>query len=629
MKKIILLFPFLAIALIFNAFKTPATTAEQVRLQYLTDCKTFDKTVERLNTTAKNTPLSKTVLEADFKAARLAFKRIAWLIGYLDPDGEKEMNGAPLPEVELIHFSEIDPTGFQPIEEIIFSENPEEEAQKLQKLTQTLCLHAHLWRERMTAQLLSDREIFEAMRVELVQLFTLSLTGFDSPVAVHSLEEAAVSWANLEKNYSFYESILEKTDPSVARLLFDKFAEGKAFFLKNRDFDSFDRIAFYKNCLQPVYQNLVIAQQKLGIENYQLTSGFRRAWNDQAFSIFDKDFVDAKFFSKIKQKNHEDSPERIELGKILFFDPILSVNGKRSCATCHRPENAFAEPLSSSLDLTDKPVGRNAPSLIYSALATNQFWDGKANDVEDQLFHVASNLREMGNNIEDVPVRLAKSSEYIALFEKAFPNQTEALRVSNIQKAMGAYLRSLAVFDSEFDQFMRGETAKITPSVKNGFNLFMGKAKCGTCHFAPIFNGTVPPQYLDTEFEVLGILSEKGGLDTDLGRFHLYPAEKFRRAFKTVTVRNAALSAPYMHNGAQKTLAAVVDFYQKGGGVGMGFDVPNQTLPFDKLSLTKQEQADLVKFMESLTDKTLPKAPTRLPVFEDAVLNNRKIGGTY
>jgi cytochrome c peroxidase len=236
-------------------------------------------------------------------------------------------------------------------------------------------------------------------------------------------------------------------------------------------------------------------------------------------------------------------------------------------------------------------------------LATTQFLDGRAETLEGQLVHVASNLREMGNHIEEVPIRLSKNDTYIALFDKAFPNQTEVVRLQNLQKAIGAYIRSLAVFDSDFDKYMRGETAQIDPSVKRGFNLFMGKAKCGTCHFAPVFNGTVPPQYLDTEFEVLGVPNEKGSLDTDLGRYSLYPAEKFRRAFKTVTVRNAALTAPYMHNGVHKSLDEVVRFYNKGGGRALGFDVLRQTLPFNKLDLNKREQRDLVKFMESLTDK--------------------------
>jgi cytochrome c peroxidase len=266
---------------------------------------------------------------------------------------------------------------------------------------------------------------------------------------------------------------------------------------------------------------------------------------------------------------------------------------------------------------------------MYSALAASQFWDGHASTVEEQMLHVTSNLQEMGNAIEDLPVRLSKSTAYLRLFEEAFPKQSNPIDLQNIQKAMGAYIRSLAVFDSSFDQYMRGETSTIDAGVQRGFNLFMGKAKCGTCHFAPVFNGTVPPWYLDTEFEVIGVPDDKGRLDADLGKYKLYPADKFRHAFKTVTVRNAALTAPFMHNGVHKTLPEVVSFYNKGGGTGMGLEVPNQTLPFDQLNLSKREERDIVKFLEALTDRRLPKAPSALPPFGEPSIDLRKIGGEY
>ncbi|NJN33865.1 MAG: hypothetical protein HC817_06075 [Saprospiraceae bacterium] len=324
-----------------------------------------------------------------------------------------------------------------------------------------------------------------------------------------------------------------------------------------------------------------------------------------------------------------DEPDRVALGKVLFFDPLLSVNGKRACASCHNTDKAFAENRPKSLDLEGKPVARNAPSLIYAALATTQFWDGHAKDVENQMAHVASNPREMGNTLEELPARFSKSDEYAAMFAKAFPNEKDAISVINMEKAMGAYLRSLVTFDSDFDRYMRGETATIDASVQRGFNLFMGKAKCGTCHFAPIFNGTVPPQYLDTEFEVIGVPNEKNELDSDVGKLSMNRLEKFRHSFKTVTVRNVALTAPYMHNGVYKSLYEVVDFYNKGGGKGMGFDVPNQTLPFDKLNLKESEMLDIVHFMESLTDKTIHTPPAQLPKFSDPSVSKRKIGGEY
>jgi cytochrome c peroxidase len=165
----------------------------------------------------------------------------------------------------------------------------------------------------------------------------------------------------------------------------------------------------------------------------------------------------------------------------------------------------------------------------------------------------------------------------------------------------------------------------------------MGKAACGTCHFAPVFNGTVPPYFNDTEAEVLGVPESYDTLhpvlDHDLGRFDSgYPRDKapfYKYAFKTVTVRNAAITAPYMHNGAIKSLEEVVDFYNRGGGAGMGLDVPHQTLPFDHLTLSEAEQKDLVAFMHALTSTSFDtEKPKSLPAFEQhPAWNQRTVGG--
>jgi cytochrome c peroxidase len=133
----------------------------------------------------------------------------------------------------------------------------------------------------------------------------------------------------------------------------------------------------------------------------------------------------------------------------------------------------------------------------------------------------------------------------------------------------------------------------------------MGKAKCGTCHFMPLFNGTFPPAFQKMETEVIGvpetISSEK--IDPDMGRYNIIKVESFRHAFKIPTVRNAARTAPYMHNGVFTTLNQVLDFYNKGGGAGSGIKIDNQTLPFDKLGLTEKERNDIISFILCLNSK--------------------------
>ena len=153
---------------------------------------------------------------------------------------------------------------------------------------------------------------------------------------------------------------------------------------------------------------------------------------------------------------------------------------------------------------------------------------------------------------------------------------------------------------------MRGDENKLSENEKKGFNLFMGKAKCGTCHFAPLFSGLLPPFFTESESEVLGVpgTNDKKNptLDNDLGKFLFTKSVIHKNSFKTPTLRNIELTAPYMHNGVYATLEEVMEFYNNGGGNGLKIAPPNQTLPFDKLNLSKKEVSDIIAFMKTLTD---------------------------
>jgi cytochrome c peroxidase len=154
---------------------------------------------------------------------------------------------------------------------------------------------------------------------------------------------------------------------------------------------------------------------------------------------------------------------------------------------------------------------------------------------------------------------------------------------------------------------MAGNKKALTDEQQKGGNLFMGKGQCATCHFAPLFSGLIPPLYNRTEFEVLGTPFDDDLIhplpDGDSGRLAFFPIDLYKGAFKTPTVRNAAVTAPYMHNGAFRNMEQVIDFYDKGGGNGIGLSVPNQTLSTVPLLLTPEEKKALIAFMTALTDK--------------------------
>jgi cytochrome c peroxidase len=299
--------------------------------------------------------------------------------------------------------------------------------------------------------------------------------------------------------------------------------------------------------------------------------------------------------------------QKIALGKRLFFDPQLSGTGTRSCGSCHQPGKAFTDELAKNLDITGKRfITRNTPTLINAALQPAQFYDMRATSLEDQAHDVMNNRNEMHGDMQVSSGRLWKDPVYHKLFSEAFPFiDRKTIDTAEIMNALASYVRSLTALNSRFDAYMQGNNSALNKAGVRGFNLFMGKARCATCHYLPLFNGTLPPRYMQMDAEVIGVPKTKAGkaIDPDEGLYSISPFAFNRHSFKVTTVRNAARTAPYMHNGVYKSLEEVIDFYNKGGGAGIGLQVPNQTLAPNKLNLTILEQKQLIAFIKSLDSK--------------------------
>ncbi|MEO6541372.1 MAG: hypothetical protein ABIN74_10290, partial [Ferruginibacter sp.] len=204
------------------------------------------------------------------------------------------------------------------------------------------------------------------------------------------------------------------------------------------------------------------------------------------------------------------------------------------------------------------------------------------------------------------------------------------ITMEHIVSAITMYYSKFSNYYAPFDEAMNN-IKTIEPAVKDGFNVFMSKAQCGTCHFVPQFNGVKPP-YVGSEFEVLGVPADTAfkKLSMDQGRYGINPAGEMQNAFRTGSLRNAEYTKPYMHNGVFTSLEQVVDFYDAGGGVGKGLLVNNQTLSSDSLRLSPTEKKNLVLFIRSLNENiTFDAAPLKLPASNDKLLNRRKVGGEY
>jgi cysteine-rich repeat protein len=321
-----------------------------------------------------------------------------------------------------------------------------------------------------------------------------------------------------------------------------------------------------------------------------------------------------------------DDPEAIELGKLLFFDPILSSpRNDRSCSSCHHPDKNFTDNLVKGLGLDDNPLPRNTPTIFNSALQVGSFWDSRVNDLPDQAVRPIESEQEMGTDLVSVVNALNAIPEYVTRFNAVF---TDGINPANIGRAIATWESSetLLLLNSPADQFLAGDTNALNAAEKRGAELFWGKARCGNCHFAPIYNGTRSLTFDRTDLRVIGVPQDEAGttLDPDPGAGGVPGGGTDKiGAFKVPTLRNITETAPYMHNGVFATLDEVVDFYNAGGGPGLNLAVPNVDPRMIKLNLTQAEIADLLSFLGTLTDTTSPRPQAPVTVPSDLPVNGR------
>ncbi|WP_051590682.1 cytochrome-c peroxidase [Flavobacterium daejeonense] len=549
----------------------------------------FEKVAEQSNDEKK--------IQLAFNQARLEYKKIEWAVEYFAPDPARFINGPALDELEVAENTFFPPNGFQVIEELIYPKYSIENKEELVRKIKILNGNLKQIEQHFGAISVSNSHIMDAAKMEVNRILSLGITGFDSPIAFQSVPEAVVSLTSLKTLFSkmsFDNPQSVKCEKEITNLI----DNAEKFCLNNTDFKTFDRVYFIKNFLNPISKNLVAFQKINKIEKSNRNS----VVNPEATSVFDKKAFNVNAF--IPSEEYQFSTAKAELGKQLFYENSLSNSNTRSCSSCHNPENAFTDGLKTNQSLSGNLLNRNTPTLTYASLQNAQFWDMRQLDLEKQSLDVIQNKDEMHGSISKAIVVLNTDKKYQQLFKKAFP-KSKKIEEWQVQNALASYIRSLNAFDSKFDSYMRGDSNNFTVEEKLGFNLFAGKAKCATCHFIPLFNGTVPPNFQKTEQEVIGTPADKNGkkISPDLGRYLQYQMPQLKNAFKTPSLRNVAVTAPYMHNGVFTTLEEVVDFYNKGGGVGLGLNIENQTLPSDKLELSPKEMKALVTFMKTLSDK--------------------------
>jgi cytochrome c peroxidase len=286
------------------------------------------------------------------------------------------------------------------------------------------------------------------------------------------------------------------------------------------------------------------------------------------------------------------TPDRIALGASLFADPRLSGGGDRSCASCHRPELAYTDGRRRAQARSGAPLRRNTPSLWNLAWSKHYFWDGRALSLEAQVQAPIEAADEMGGDWPTILTRLAADAELAGRFHAAFPDEAPISRDS-VVKALAAYVRALVSPATRFDAWIDGDPGALSPAEIRGFRLFTGKAGCVLCHAGWRFT--------DDRFHDIGLRGN------DPGRGAVPGGTPGLMAFKTPGLREAASTAPYMHDGSLPTLAAVARHYA-GGFVGRPTLAPTMSRT---LRLSRQERADLVAFLQTLSSETAPAGSRR------------------
>ncbi len=564
-----------------------------------------------------------------FQQSRKSYKHIEAVIEYVDPFFSKYyINGPAIKKHDIENGNKVfEPHGFQLIEPILFSQDTSLSKLKILYEIKLLKETISQTRRKFNSVIPRNEQYFDMIQMELVRITSLNLNGYDCSVTKKNITECSYI---LEGINELLKSLNERKEKTKSFLLIDDLiAKSNSYLLQNTDYNSFNRLHFITNYIQPLYSLVYKMKKEIKLSNTPVNY----AINFEEYNLFGKSFFNRHYFS-VNISDSINFKAQAELGKNLFFDPVLSGNNKRACASCHKPELAFADTISKSFEFDQTGlVKRNTPSLLNVLYQKNFFYDGRSLQLEDQVSDVLHAKNEMNSLPLDVVDKLRRSQEYKNLFRRAFKGSSDtAITFYAVLKSISEFEKTLISMSSRFDKYLQGNKKALNKNEINGYNVFSGKALCGSCHFLPLFNGLVPPVFNDNEFEVIGTPKNATSkeIDPDSGRVIITKKNIHLYSFKTPGLRNLEATFPYMHNGAYKTIEQVIDFYNKGGGAFIEPKMNNQTLPFDSLQLSVQEKADIKSFLLSLSDyKYKNIKPKRLPLFNDPVLDRRKVGGEY
>ncbi|HTR79821.1 MAG TPA: cytochrome c peroxidase [Gemmatimonadaceae bacterium] len=560
---------------------------------------------------AINTGGSPALTSACLRTARTRYKRIEGVAEFYSPALAAALNSRrqEVDDEDAPPPSTLGARGFPAIEAMLASGARQDSHPHEMDAVAGMRAAVRSLHNASTQLVITGAQLVEIGRSELARVSTLGIAGFDAPKSGRAMIESAEALDGVRELYAAAAPVIWAGQPREWYAVDSTLRMASAALRANPDFVAFDRLRFLADFAEPAARSI----ERLRRAAATRPVGMRRAWRLDAPSVYDEGAFDPRDYAPAVAPRP--TPELVALGKRLFADPRLSGTGTRACVSCHVPTHAFTDGLAkeTKIDGRGALVARHTPTLINAAIQPAQFCDERVATLEDQVGEVLRSPAEMASSPERAAAVLGRVPEYRADFAGAFGvSWDSAVTPTRVRLAVAAYVRSLVALDAPFDRAVRGEPGALSPEERRGFTLFMGKAACGTCHFAPLFSGNTPPRYLGSDVEVIGTpLSPATPKrpDPDSGRGRIDQLPIHLRAFKTPSLRNVALTAPYMHNGSFQTLEQVVDFYDGGGGAGAGAPIANQTLAADSLHLTADEKHALIAFLRTLTDTVTARPP--------------------
>ncbi|MBK8484477.1 MAG: cytochrome C peroxidase [Saprospiraceae bacterium] len=607
---------------------------------YLADVERLEGALQHLKVTIQQEDVSseegKLRVLNYLNETRIYVKNADFWLRYLEPIVYKKING-PLPvEWENEVFEKFEKPykreGAGLSLAAVYMEEPNFEKDSLIRLIDLAMESCIPYKQDSITRFFKNHHaFFLANRLFLLNLAALYTTGFECPDSERILPELKAMLTHVSMINSAYNETFQ--DYPLGEMYLKRFKKLETYIAsQHQDINRFNHYNFIKD-----FVNLLFAMNQEMIRKYKIVSeNFNDfSLNNKASSIFDKFLYEGQDTKGIYRGIKNDSllSEIRAFGKLLFYDPILSKNNKRSCVSCHKPKEFFTDTsVTSSLEFDQHTLlSRNTPTLLNADANHLLMLDGKHIDLFGQFKDVIANPKELASTEKEILKKILSCHEYKERL-KQFADWTNSKEITfeHISASVILYFSQFSKYTAPFDDAMNNKSI-LNTQVIDGFNLFMGKAACGTCHFVPLFNGVKPP-YIGSEFEVLGVPQTKDfkALSVDQGRYLINPAKETKHAFRTGNLKNIMKTKPFMHNGVFKSMEEVIEFYDAGGGVGKGFQLKNQTLSSDSLKLSDTEKIQLIQFMESLTENIIfDEPPAALPKSKIKALNQRKVGGEY